>query len=132
MNLIYKFNTIPSAVQVIELYDNAALPRPTTDKNRIETMYKNSNLIITAWDNDLLIGVSRCITDWVWSCYLADLAVRKDYQKAGIGKTLIDLTKKQVGEQATLLLLSVPSAIAYYPKVGFTKQESSFIINRSR
>jgi hypothetical protein len=29
-----------------------------------------------------------------------------------------------------VLLLSVPTAMDYYPKVGFKKQESSFIIDR--
>ena len=93
-------------------------------------MYENSNLIVTAWDNDILVGVSRNITDWVWSCYLADLSVRHEYKKFGIGRKLIELTKEKVGKQSMVLLLSVPTAMEYYPKVGFTKQDSSFIINR--
>jgi predicted N-acetyltransferase YhbS len=93
-------------------------------------MFDNSNLIITAWYDDILVGVARSITDCVWCCYLADLAVRENYKKTGIGKRLIELTKEQVGEQSMVLLLSVPTAIHYYPKLGFKKQESSFIINR--
>jgi predicted N-acetyltransferase YhbS len=93
-------------------------------------MFDNSNLIITAWNNDLLVGVSRSITDWVWACYLSDLAVREEYKKEGIGRQLINLTKEKVGNQSMVLLLSVPTAMEYYPKVGFKKQESSFIIDR--
>jgi len=130
MDIFYEFNKIPSPEQVIELYENAGLPRPTNDVERISKMYQNADIIVTAWHNDLLVGVSRSITDWVWSCYLADLAVRDDYKKLGIGKKLIDLTKEKVGKQSMILLLSVPGAMEYYPKVGFTKQESSFIINR--
>jgi predicted N-acetyltransferase YhbS len=99
MEIHYRTDQTPNAEQVIALYENAGLPRPIHDSERIQIMYKNSNLIVTAWDGDLLVGVSRCITDWVWSCYLADLAVRLDYQKMGIGKSLIDLTKAKVGEQ---------------------------------
>ncbi|MBB2145534.1 GNAT family N-acetyltransferase [Pedobacter sp. LMG 31464] len=131
MDITYSFEERPNADLIIELYDNAGLPRPTHDKERIQKMFDNSNLIVTAWDGDLLIGVSRCITDWVWSCYLADLAIRKEYQKDGIGKTLINLTKEKVGEQSMILLLSVPTALEYYPKIGFKKQESSFIIDRA-
>jgi ribosomal protein S18 acetylase RimI-like enzyme len=131
MNIQYHFDKHPTADQVIELYDNAGLPRPTHDKERIQKMFDNSNLVVTAWDGDLLVGVSRSITDWVWSCYLADLAVRTNYQKDGIGKQLIRLTKEKVGEQSMVLLLSVPTALEYYPKVGFVKQESSFILNRA-
>jgi predicted N-acetyltransferase YhbS len=131
MEITYSFDKRPLADQIIELYDNAGLPRPTKDKARIQKMFDNSNLIVTAWDNDLLVGVSRSITDWVWACYLSDLAVRQEYKKEGIGRELINLTRDKVGEQSMVLLLSVPSAMEYYPKVGFEKQESSFIINRA-
>jgi GNAT superfamily N-acetyltransferase len=128
---MYSFDKIPTAEQIIELYDNAGLPRPTNDKERIKKMFANSNLIVTAWSNDLLIGVSRALTDFSYCCYLSDLAVRKEYQTKGIGKKLIELTKEKVGNQSMILLLSVPTAMEYYPKVGFKKQESSFIINRT-
>src|SRR5690606_10030452 len=116
MEIKYKTGIIPTAGQIIELYENACLPRSTNDKERIQKMFENSSLVITAWDNELLVGVSRSVTDWVWSCYLADLAVRTGYKKSGIGKKLVELTKKAVGEQSMVLLLSVPSAMEYYPK----------------
>ena len=131
MEIEYSFDKRPTADQIIELYDNAGLPRPTYDKERIQKMYDNSNLIITTWDKDLLVGVSRSITEWVWACYLSDLAVRENYKKEGIGRQLINLTKEKVGDQSMVLLLSVPTAMEYYPKVGFKKQESSFIIDRA-
>ncbi len=131
MKINYSFEKRPNADQIIELYNNSGLPRPTNDKDRIQKMFDNSNLIVSAWDNDLLVGISRSITDWVWSCYLSDLAVRENYKKEGIGKELIKLTKEKVGEETMVLLLSVPTAMEYYPKVGFVKQESSFIINRA-
>ncbi len=131
MPITYSNDSIPAVEQIIELYNNTGLPRPTHDKVRIQKMYDHSNLIITAWDNGILVGVSRSITDWVWSCYLADLAVHSNYKKLGIGKKLISLTKEKLGDDAMILLLSVPTAMEYYPKVGFEKQESSFIINRA-
>ena len=132
MEIVYRYDAIPNAEQVIELYDKAGLPRPTNDKERIQKMFDNSNLIVTAWDNDKLIGVSRCITDWVWSCYLADLAVDPGYQKSGMGKRLIELTQEKLGEQSMILLLSVPTAFEYYPKVGFTKENRAFMIAREK
>ena len=132
MEIIYKTGITPTPEQVIELYNNSGLPRPTDNRDRIRKMFENSDLIVTAWNHDLLVGVSRSITDWVWCCYLADLAVRQDYKKAGIGKKLIELTKEKVGKQSMILLLSVPTAMEYYPKVGFAKQESSFILNRTK
>lgn len=130
MNIHYSTEKRPTAEQIVELYDDSGLPRPTQDTERIRTMYENSNLIVTAWDNELLVGVARSLTDWAWACYLSDLAVRDSYKKEGIGRRLISMTKETVGGQSMLLLLSVPSAMEYYPKVGFVKQNSSFIMRR--
>lgn len=132
MEIVYKTGTVPTADQVIDLYDRAGLPRPTADRERIRKMYEHSNLIVTAWHGDELIGVSRSITDWAWSCYLADLAVSPDHQTAGIGRKLIEITRERVGEEVMILLLSVPTAFEYYPKVGFTKENRAFAIARVR
>ena len=130
MEIIYKTDIIPVAEQVIELYRKSGLPRPTHDKERIQKMFDNSNLVVTAWDNDKLVGVSRSITDWVWCCYLSDLAVDPAYKKGGIGRKLVELTKETLGEQSMILLLSVPTAMEYYPKIGFIKEDRGFLINR--
>ena len=130
--ITYKSDVVPSAQQIIELYDDAALPRPTHDPQRIQTMFENSDLIMTAWDGEKLVGVSRTITDWVWCSYLADLAVSPDYERSGVGKTLVQLTKQKIGERSMLLLLSVPAAMDYYPKVGFVRENRAFIIHRTK
>lgn len=132
MNIEYSFDKRPTADQIIELYEKAGLPRPTNDKVRIQKMFDNSNLIVTAWVNDLLVGVSRSITDWVWSCYLSDLAIHPDYKKRGIGKELVRLTKEKLGEQSMILLLSVPTAMEYYPKIGMTKEDRAFTMLRTK
>jgi GNAT superfamily N-acetyltransferase len=128
----YKVNAQLETAQIIELYDNCALPRPTNDKARMKEMFDNSTLVISAWVGDELIGISRALTDFVWCCYLADLAVRKDFQKAGVGRKLVELTREKVTEQSMVLLLSVPDALGYYPKIGMEKVENGFIFNRQK
>jgi N-acetylglutamate synthase-like GNAT family acetyltransferase len=132
MKINYHDDRLPAAEEIIELYNRASLPRPTGDKQRIRKMFNNASLVISAWDGNKLVGVCRCITDWVWCCYLSDLAVDPQYKKSGIGRELIELTKAKVGEQCMILLLSVPTAMEYYPKVGFAKEDRGFIINRTR
>ena len=126
----YRVDIIPTAEEVIELYDDAGLPRPTHDPQRIRSMFENSDLIVTAWDGSKLAGVARTITDWVWCSYLADLAVSPTYTTSGIGRKLIELAREKIGEQSMTLLLSVPTAMEYYPKVGFVKEDRALIIHR--
>jgi N-acetylglutamate synthase-like GNAT family acetyltransferase len=130
MEIIYRNNIIPDINQIVDVYNSSGINRPTMDKERIEKMFSNSNLIITAWNNDKLVGISRSLTDFCYCCYLSDLAVRKEYQSSGIGKQLIELTKNSIGEQTALILLSSPTAMDYYPKIGFQKIDNGYIIKR--
>ncbi len=130
MEVVYKSDAIPDAEQIIELYNSSGINRPTADRERIAEMYANSNLVITAWDGGKIVGVSRSLTDFCYCCYLSDLAVRKEYQKLGIGKELIRLTQEKIGQQTTLILFAAPSAMEYYPKAGFQKAENAFVIKR--
>jgi predicted N-acetyltransferase YhbS len=132
MNISYKFDVIPDTDKIIDLYKSSGMPRPVNDKVRIAKMYENSNLVVTAWDGELLVGISRCLTDFCWSCYLADLSIRHEYKRKGIGKKLIERTIEKIGEQTMLLLLSVPTAMKYYPKVGFKEVDNGFLIDRTK
>ena len=101
--------------------------RPVDDFDRIKAMVENANLIITARDNKKLVGVSRSVTDVVYCTYLSDLAVDEAYQKQGIGKELIRLTKQET-PMATLILLAAPDAVNYYPHIGMSKIDVCFLL----
>ncbi|WP_281846505.1 GNAT family N-acetyltransferase [Olleya namhaensis] len=130
-NIEFKIGIRPNPSEIIKLYDSSGITRPTNDSDRISKMYKNSNLVITAWLNNELVGIARSLTDFCYACYLSDLAVNSEYQKEGIGKHLINLTKKEIGPQTTLILLSAPLAMEYYPKIGFDTIKNGFIIPRT-
>ena len=130
MQIQYKTGIFPNTEEIIEVYMSSGINRPVDDSKRIEQMYQNSNLIVSAWEGSTLVGIARSLTDLVYCCYLSDLAVRAEYQKRGVGKKLIELTKEVIGDKSMLLLLSAPGALDYYPKVGFEKVANGFIIHR--
>lgn len=122
-----------SVEQFIDLLVRSTLAerRPVNDKTKIEKMLTHGNILITAWHNDLLVGVSRALSDFSFCCYLSDLAVDEAYQHKGIGKELIRLTHKVAGENSTtLLLLAAPKAAEYYPKIGMDRFTDCFLIKR--
>ena len=132
MEINYQFKLSPPIEDIIDLYKSSGINRPVEDAERIAQMFVHSNLIVSAWDEDKLVGIARSLTDFCYCCYLSDLAVRQEYKKKGIGKKLISLTKEKIGDQTMLLLLSVPVAMDYYPKLNFEKVENGFIIKRAR
>src|SRR5947209_1521562 len=91
-------------------------------------MIEHGNLTVTAWDNDKMVGFSRTLTDFLYVGYLSDLAVHIDYQKQGIGIELINQTRSKMGARSMLVLLAAPKAVDYYPKIGFTKHNSAWIL----
>ncbi|ASK29278.1 GNAT family N-acetyltransferase [Chryseobacterium sp. T16E-39] len=102
--------------------------RPVDEPERIAKMLEHGNLIATARDNGKLVGIARSLTDFVYCTYLSDLAVDEAYQKMGIGKKLIRLTKKET-PKAKLILLSAPKAVQYYPKIGMTQWEQCYVLD---
>lgn len=95
-------------------------------------MYKNSNLVISAWCNDKIVGIARSVTDFCFCCYLSDLAVRLEYQRQGIGLNLINVTKEHIGNKTMLLLLSAPGAMSYYQKIGMDVVSNGFMLKRDQ
>ena len=57
--------------------------RPVHDAEAIQGMLKNSDVILTARVDGLLVGVSRAITDFHYCTYLSDLAVDETFQRQG-------------------------------------------------
>jgi GNAT superfamily N-acetyltransferase len=121
MTITYRDDVRPGLEQARELYRASTLGerRPIDDDARFGAMLANANLTVTAWDGVLLVGISRCVTDFAWTTYLADLAVRVSHQRNGIGKELMRRTQA-AAPQAKLLLLAAPAAERYYPHVGFS------------
>lgn len=130
MEITFSFSKQINIDEVIALYEKAELPRPTHDKQRMEQMVANSNLIVSAWSDEKLVGICRCITDWVWCCYLSDLVVDTTVKNSGIGRQMVELVKEKVSEHCMILLLSVPTAMDYYPKLGFAKDDRAFTLSR--
>ena len=129
--ITYKTDNDLDLDAVIDLYRASTLGerRPIDDRERMSAMLKNANLTITAWDRELLVGISRALSDFCYITYLSDLAVRASHQRLGIGKELIRRTQAAGGPKTTLLLLAAPAAERYYPHIGFTHHPEAWLLN---
>lgn len=126
----YRFGNDLNLDQVVELYRASTLGerRPIDDREIMANMLRHANLVVTAWDEELLVGIARTLTDFSYVGYLADLAVRESHQRQGIGVELIRKTRERLGPRSTLVLLSAPRAVGYYPKIGFSKHDSAWTL----
>lgn len=120
------------ARDIARVFDASGLVRPTGDLPRIARMFAAPCLVFSAWDGDRLVGVSRALTDFSYCCYVSDLAVDRAYQGRGIGRALLARTRAAAGDEASVILLSAPGAMSYYPAVGFEPAPNAFVVTRSR
>ncbi|PWC09886.1 GNAT family N-acetyltransferase [Brenneria roseae subsp. americana] len=126
----YKVNAPLSSQQFIDLLAQTSLGarRPLADKATIEGMLEHANLLVSAWHGETLVGIARSVTDFHFCCYLSDLAVSELWQHAGIGKTLIKITAQQLEPKCKIILLAAPQAVDYYPRLGFEKHNSAWVL----
>ncbi|MGW3669525.1 GNAT family N-acetyltransferase [Streptomyces sp. NPDC005141] len=115
---------------VLRVYEESGLGerRPVQDTQRMAAMVGNANLVVTCRVDGELVGIARSVSDFSYVTYLSDIAVVRAYQRTGIGRQLIDATRKEA-PQAKIVLLSAPAAADYYPHIGFTAHNSAWVLN---
>lgn len=126
----YKIGNDLDINEVIDLYRTSTLGerRPVDDRERMRRMVQNANLVVTAWEGHLLVGISRALSDFSYTTYLSDLAVRQSHHRQGIGKELIRRTQQAAGLESRLVLLAAPAAEQYYPHIGFTHHPQAWYL----
>lgn len=130
-NITYRLGNDLALDAVIELYRASTLGRrrPIANRETMAAMLRHANLLVSAWDENLLVGVARTLTDFLFVAYLADLAVHQDYQRQGIGIELIHRTRAALGPETRIVLLAAPAAVDYYPHIGFTHHPQAWVLS---
>ncbi len=133
MNTVYAREDHLGADEYTDVVTKSGLNRPVEDRARVEQMLAHANLIVTARQDGRLVGFARSLTDFCFSCYLSDLAVDQACQGQGIGKRLIEETRKEAGGPlTTTLLLSAPTAMSFYQGIKMPHADNCFLYRRER
>lgn len=123
-----------TAEDYIECVSLSALgpTRPLSNPDRVQAYLDNSNVTITARDDDgTLLGVFRGMSDWHWVCYCAGLAVAEPWQGRGIGRQLMEKAFEILGPGIGVTLFSLPDARPFYSAIGMVEPEAAFFHDRT-
>lgn len=82
--------------------------------------FENSYCVVFIFDNDLLIGVGRAISDGVYQAAIYDIAVLPTYQGKKVGRLIIDEIHKALPEFNSILYAS-PGKEPFYKKLGYSR-----------
>ena len=91
---------------------------------KIKEAFLSSYRIVTAWDQDRIVGAGRLISDGVCYGWIHDMAVLPDCQKTGVGRGIM----KELLDGNESLLIGLTSAFGaedFYYKLGFKKHKTA-------
>jgi len=125
LTVSYRTDERPSAAVYIALLDRAGLAnrRPVDRPELIQAALDGSQVIVTAWKGDELVGALRAVTDFHLHCYVGELAVDPGHQRGGIGLELQRQLRSLLGPECKIKLSSTTDASTYYPRIGYSRPE---------
>ena len=99
----------------------------TIDLEMHKKSFINSQVTLFIYDNEILVGVGRAISDYIRHGAIYDVAVLPTYQGKGIGKIIIEEIKSElVG--CNLILYASPGKEGFYENLGFRKMKTGMAI----
>ena len=90
-----------------------------------QSSLNNSDFIVACRDNDRIVGCARIFWDKGYIAYLADVMVKPEYQKQGIGKQLVEACIAYIDRQLKdgwrikIVIVSAKGKEQFYEKLGF-------------
>lgn len=125
----YSLEKKVDCVRLVDLFKQVDWSNKTSDLERLKLMIENSQIVVTAWDHEKMVGFARCITDYVFNAQINNVVVDQEYRGRGIGKELISRIL-QSSNKVTYILRGDPENIGFYKQIGFKDTDLSLVFNR--
>ena len=87
--------------------------------DKLRRTFSRSDQVITAWDGEKLVGLVNTIADGTVTAFIPYLLVNPEYQKQGIGGTLIGMIVSAHEGYERIVLLTEKDTVDFYKKCGF-------------
>ncbi|YAF96494.1 MAG: GNAT family N-acetyltransferase [Nodularia sp. CChRGM 3473] len=104
--------------QVINLYSQCGWSSAEKPEQLLLAL-ANSHTVISAWRENLLIGLGNAISDGALVVYYPHLLVLPSYQNQGIGREIMKRLQSPYINFHQQILLSIDDAVPFYKKLGF-------------
>ncbi|MER0124039.1 GNAT family N-acetyltransferase [Streptococcus sp. ZJ93] len=106
---------------VLELYRAVEWTGYTDQPQMLEQALANSLLVIAAFDQEKLVGLLRAVGDGASILFVQDILVLPDYQRRGIGRSLMEMLLASYHGIYQLHLLTgrEEKTMAFYESLGF-------------
>ena len=93
---------------------------------RVHRLLENASISLAARnDENRLIGVLLGLTDFAYWLYVTDLGVDRDYERQGIGRSLMKRAHELAGgeKDIAVYLIANEDAVPFYEKLGMKRAD---------
>lgn len=124
----YKFDKDIPSEDLLSLYSDVGWTAYTTNLPQLQRAVAASRLVISAWEQDELIGLARVVGDGETIAYVQDILVKETWQNKGIGKELMHRVFEEVKHIRQVVLMTDAGegnrdVENWYTHVGFKRFE---------
>ena len=91
--------------------------------DRLAVAMRNSGTVLTAWEDDKLVGLINALDDGVMTAYVHYLLVNPTHQGMGIGRELVRRLREKYQSYLRIVLIAYDGELEFYKRCGFTVGE---------
>lgn len=116
-------------IQLQALFQVAAFWAADRSVEDMALAIANSEPVITAWDDDFLIGFARATSDGVYRATIWDVMIHPQYQGAGLGRKLVQtvLSHPKMNRVERIYLMTTHQQ-SFYERIGFECNTSTTMV----
>jgi ribosomal protein S18 acetylase RimI-like enzyme len=115
--------------QLQALFDKNAFWAIDRQLEDLQIAIDRSEPVISAWDDDLLVGFARATSDGVYRATIWDVVIDADYQGVGLGRKLVEtVLAHPVMSRVESIYLSTTHQAGFYERMGFERNSSTTMV----
>ncbi|MED3804141.1 GNAT family N-acetyltransferase [Lysinibacillus xylanilyticus] len=130
MTIVFKEEKYIDKNDLKVLYGDVEWYAYTKDLDQLQQALLNSIYVLSAWENNQLIGLTRVVGDGLTILYIQDILVLNSHQNRGIATDMMNhiLEKYKDVRQKVLLTEEAPDVRHFYEKNGFQSCDKGSLV----
>ncbi len=92
----------------------------------LKQAFEKSTYVRIAYHRERIVGVGRTVDDGRYYGMIVDLVVDPDYQRKGIGSTILEQLREEMAGFLIISLTAAPDKYRFYLERGWKRSKSAF------
>lgn len=129
-NIEFSEEKMLSQADLLSLYNDANWLAYTGNPDLLQQAVSNSLYVLTAWENEQLVGLIRLVGDGLTIVYIQDILVMKSHKRRKIGSLLLQKALEKYGNvrQKVLLTDDNEETRGFYEALGFSSCDKGDLV----